>query len=57
MMLHQVIHWPAEARLDLWPFALDQAIFIWNNMPKRGSRLSPEELFSGTKYQNYNHLQ
>jgi hypothetical protein len=26
-------------------------------MPKRGLRLSPEELFSGTKYQNYNHLQ
>jgi hypothetical protein len=26
-------------------------------MPKRASHLSPEELFSGTKYQNYNHLQ
>jgi hypothetical protein len=37
--------------------SLDQAIHVWNNMPKRGLRPSPEELFSGTKYQNYNHLQ
>jgi hypothetical protein len=58
MMLRQVLHWPSKARLDLWPFALDQAIYLWNNMPKRdGARLSPLELFSGTKFPNYNHLQ
>jgi hypothetical protein len=37
MMLHQVLHWPSETHLDLWPFALNQAIYLWNNMPKRST--------------------
>ncbi len=57
MMLHQVIHWPIEARLDLWPYALNQAIYLLNHMPKRGTRMSPIELFTGTKFANYAHLQ
>jgi hypothetical protein len=57
MMLHSIIHWPAEARPDLWPMALDQAIYLWNNMPKQGTRMAPTELFPGTKFPNYNHLQ
>jgi hypothetical protein len=57
MMLHQVLHWPSEARLDLWPFALSQAIYLWNNLPQRGTRLSPIELFTGNKFTNYSHLQ
>jgi hypothetical protein len=57
MMLHQVLHWPTEARLDLWPFALNHAIYLWNHMPKRGTRMSPVELFTGSKFPNYAHLQ
>jgi hypothetical protein len=57
MMLHSIIHWPAEARPDLWPMALDQAIYLWNNMPQRGTRMAPTELFTATKFLNYNHLQ
>jgi hypothetical protein len=25
IMLHSIIHWPAEAQPDIWPMALDQA--------------------------------
>jgi hypothetical protein len=50
MMLHSIIHWPAEARPDLWPMALDQAIYLWNNMPQRGTRMAPTELFTATKF-------
>jgi transposase InsO family protein len=57
MMLHSIIHWPAEARPDLWPMALDQAIYLWNNLPKRSTQMTPSELFTGTKFPNYNHLQ
>jgi hypothetical protein len=28
MMIHQAIHCPAKARLDLWPFALDHPIYL-----------------------------
>jgi hypothetical protein len=57
MLLRQVIHWPSEARLDLWSFALHQAIYLWNNMSRRGILMSPIELFTGTSFVNYAHLQ
>jgi hypothetical protein len=57
MMLHFIIHWPGEARLNLWPMALDHSVYLWNNMPKRGTRMAPIELFTGMKFPNYNHLQ
>jgi hypothetical protein len=57
MMLHSIIHWPGEARLELWPMAMDQAIYLWNNSPKRGSRMAPTEVFTGMKFENFNHLQ
>jgi hypothetical protein len=56
-MLHSIIHWPAEARPDLWPMDLDQAIYLWNNVPQRSTRMAPTELFTETKFSNYNHLQ
>jgi hypothetical protein len=40
MLLHHTLHWPEEARLDLWPFALDQSVYLWNNMPDRRTRLT-----------------
>ena len=47
MMMHQLIHWPNEFSPDLWPFALEHAAYLWNNLPKDKSRLSPRELFTG----------
>jgi hypothetical protein len=57
MMLHSIIMWPDQADLALWPFALDHAVYLWNNMPQRESRMSPLELFTGQKFPSYDHLQ
>jgi hypothetical protein len=57
MLLHSSLHWPEVADLKLWPFALDHAIFLWNNMPHRDTRLAPIEVFTSTKFQNYKHLE
>jgi hypothetical protein len=48
MLLHLRIHWPDEFSADLWPFALDYAVYIYNHFPKGGKPL-PMELFCGTK--------
>ena len=57
IMLHASIHWPDAADLELWPFALEHAVYIWNNLPKRDNLLSPLEIFSGTKADSYARLQ
>jgi hypothetical protein len=56
MMLHAVIHWPDQANLELWSFALDYAVYLWNNLPKRDNLLAPLEVFSATKFTNYSKL-
>ena len=57
MMLHAIIMWPEEANTELWPMAMDQAVFIWNHLPRQDSRLAPAEVLSGRIFQNYDHLQ
>ena len=49
MLLHSMIHWPEQTTLDLWPFAVDYAVFLWNRMPREKSKVSPLELFYSTK--------
>ena len=49
MLLHATIHWPEQNHLDLWPFTIVHAIFIWNHMPKHATGLGPIELFSQMK--------
>jgi hypothetical protein len=44
MMMHQLLHWPDQFDPKLWPFALEQAAHLWNNMPKQGSIFTPLEL-------------
>ena len=46
MMIHLSIMWPDQANLEVWPFALDQAVYIYNNTPKANHRKSPTELFT-----------
>ena len=36
---------------------MDQAVLIWNNLPKQDSKLSPTELLSGRLFSNHEHLQ
>lgn len=45
MLLHALIHWPHETSLDLWPFAVDYAVYLWNHMPRRDCNKAPIELF------------
>ena len=54
MMLHQLLHWPEHFDPALWPFAMDHAVYLWNNMPKARGSLSPNELFCGIKSPHYN---
>ena len=49
MMMHQAQHWPEAFSEELWPYAVDQAIHLWNNLPQRRSGLTPLEIFTGTK--------
>ena len=48
MMIHAALHWPATTKdlLELWPFAMNHAVFLWNNMPAKGSGLAPLEVFA-----------
>lgn len=57
MLLHFAIHWPQEAKSELWPFAVDHAVYLWNRIPSGTSRLSPNEHFTGSLFLNHNHLQ
>jgi len=38
-LLHDAIHWPEMANLNLWPFALQHAVYLWNILPDQQSPL------------------
>lgn len=57
MMLHYILHWPQEAHLELWPFAVDYAVWLWNHLPDTTTRLSPIEVFTSATFPDYKHLQ
>jgi hypothetical protein len=49
MLLHLVLHWPQQANENLWPFFVDHAVYIWNNLPCRSNpQDSPKEFFPRT---------
>jgi hypothetical protein len=56
MLLHQALHWPDESRLDLWPFALEHAVYLWNHLPRKDSLIAPVELFTGSTFDNFAHI-
>ena len=35
MILHQTLLWSAHFDMRLWPFALEHAAYLWNNLPDR----------------------
>jgi hypothetical protein len=51
-MMHQLLHWPEQADDTLWPFSLENAVYIWNHLPDRTSGLTPYEKFTGKKLPN-----
>jgi hypothetical protein len=56
MLLHVCIHWPNNTNLELWSFALEYVIWIWNSMPNQDSFVAPMELFTLIKFPSYAHL-
>ena len=54
-LLHARLHWPTKTDLDLWPMAVEYAVYIYNNTPKESSGLAPIEIWSGMK-SDYNAL-
>ena len=58
MLLHFVLHWPQQANENLWPFFVDHAVYLWNNLPSRNnSQIAPKELFTNVTFDDYRHLQ
>ena len=57
MFLHAAIHWPEVADLQLWPFALHHAVYLWNVLQNSVTKLSPLEYISQFHVQDYTHLQ
>jgi len=45
MMIHLLVHWPDEYHVDLWPFAMDYAVWLYNHTPQCDSGLAPMEFF------------
>jgi len=45
MLIHLSVHWPDEYHVDLWPFAMDYAVWLYNHTPQRDSGLAPMEIF------------
>jgi len=33
MLLQAAVYWPAAADLQLWPFSLEHAVYLWNILP------------------------
>jgi hypothetical protein len=56
MLLHMSLHWPEQADLELWPFALEHAAYLWNHLPRLDTRLAPQELYTSSLFVSYDHL-
>jgi hypothetical protein len=56
MMLHASMHWPETFSMDLWPYAMDYAVFIYNHTPRQQDGVAPIEHMSNL-YMNCKHLQ
>ena len=56
MLLHSILHWPESTDLELWPFAIDYAVYLWNHMAQRSSLMAPTELYSSVKLPSYDPL-
>ena len=50
MMLHSAIHWPEMADPTFWPMAVQHAVFLWNKMPATETGLSPNDIFTRSRW-------
>jgi hypothetical protein len=56
MLLHQALHWPDQAELELWSLALEHTVYIWNHLPQKDSLIAPVELFTGGNFGDFEHI-
>jgi hypothetical protein len=47
MLQHTRLRWPDEFDKDLWPYALDYAVWLHNHLPRPDTKLSPIKMFAG----------
>ena len=47
MMLHQTLLWPEQFDMCIWPFTLDQVVYLYNHLPNKFSPVAPLELYTG----------
>ena len=56
LIIHRAMHWLEEAELNLWLFAMNYPVWIWNHLPNLDTGLSPNEIFHQTLEPNFKHL-
>eukprot|EP00956_Cyclotella_meneghiniana_P017490 scaffold28544_cov39-Cyclotella_meneghiniana.AAC.1 len=49
-MFHAMLHWPGRKFIDMWPLAMQYAVWVHNRLPPDGYGAPPEELWSGIKF-------
>eukprot|EP00536_Pseudo-nitzschia_multiseries_P011681 jgi/Psemu1/29682/gm1.29682_g len=57
LLFHFAINWPQQASADLWPFVVDHAVYLWNNVSRPSTKLAPLDNFTGMQFMNHHHLQ
>jgi hypothetical protein len=55
MLLHISIHWPKAFSMELWPFTMYYAVFIYHHTPRTVDGVTPIE-HRGNSYMNCKHL-
>ncbi len=46
MMIHAALWWPEVSEKELWPLALDHAVYLHNHTPNQQTGRSPEEVWT-----------
>ena len=57
MLIHFAMHWPQVAETNLWPFAVDHAVYLWNRIPNKSTKLAPIDIFTTLLHFGNNDLQ
>ena len=50
ILFHQSIHWPEMSQPDLWPMAVQHAVYLYNHIPHERTGVSPHDLFTRTRW-------
>jgi hypothetical protein len=52
LMIHAALRWPEQSAKELWPLALNHAVWLHNHTPRQDTGYSPEELWCRSKSQH-----